>query len=97
MDRLQEQVSKIEMYKRSMNNNYRKIHLICLFFVNEKQDFSFSVVILWPIPPSMHWVYPYFCLYTLEKTLELDGICLKGALSDVKGDLQEIGNKLWVI
>ena len=55
-----------------MNNNYRKIHLSCLF-VNEKRDFSFSVVVWWPIPSSLHRVYPYSCLYTLEETLVFNG------------------------
>lgn len=97
MDRLQEQVSKIEMYKRSMNNNYRKIHLICLF-LPMKNKTSHSV---WSCcGPFLHPCNEctlYFCLYTLEETLVLYGTGLKGAFSDVKGDLREIGDKLWVI
>ncbi len=35
-DRMQEQVSKIEMYKKSMNNNYRKsISTVCLSMKNK--------------------------------------------------------------
>lgn len=95
---MREQVSKIEMYKKSMNNNYRKIHLSCLF-VNEKRDFSFSVVVWWPIPSSLHRVYPYSCLYTLRRPLCLmvPVIIVSGSMgifSDGKGDLQDIGDKL---
>lgn len=65
---MQERVSKIEMYKKTMNNNYRKIHLNCLF-VNEKQDVSFSVA-TWPIPSS---TMGSSCLYILEEILVFYG------------------------